>query len=226
MGILLALCMYIIYAALMGRIAWRILTIWEGFKHSDGVPSSTNDSASALKASADIFLLSRLFRMSPLLWIGEWLFHLSFVLVILRHLRYVLEPVPGWVKALQPLGIWAGYVLPFSLAYILIVKTAVEKKKYTSSSNIFLLGILFLISVTGLLMKTLLHPDIAGIKHFTIGIFSFSPGILPASPPFVLHFVTALLFLTYLPAHIFAAPLSILDAQKRKDGLHFLMHRR
>jgi nitrate reductase gamma subunit len=172
----------------------------------------------------DILILSRLFRANRRLWIGEWIFHLSFFMVILRHLRYVLNPVPEWISSLQPAGIFGGYVLPFSLLYILTVKIANEKEKYISILNFFLLGILLLISITGLLMRTIMRPDIVQIKHFAIGLFGFAPGLPPESWLFYLHFIMVFFLLVCLPTHIFAAPFSVLYARERKDGLKLLMH--
>ena len=45
----------------------------------------------------DVVFLGRVFVVNPALWFGEWVFHASFLLVLLRHLRYFLDPVPAWV---------------------------------------------------------------------------------------------------------------------------------
>ncbi|MGD0282128.1 MAG: hypothetical protein ABSB95_07180, partial [Dissulfurispiraceae bacterium] len=95
----------------------------------------------ALKTAGDIFFLTRLLKTNDVLWFGEWLFHCSFLLVVLRHLRYVLYPVPGWVAFLQPAGIIAGYLLPAALLYILISKLAVERS-YAPLYNLFLVVLL------------------------------------------------------------------------------------
>ena len=40
-----------------------------------------------------------------ILWLGGWLFHVSFLLIVLRHLRYFTYPIPGWVMSFQQIGI-------------------------------------------------------------------------------------------------------------------------
>lgn len=224
MGMLLALFAYGAYAVFTGRIAWRILIVLESSKHSEGRPSLKRTPITLPKAMGDMFLFSRLFHVNPRLWIGEWVFHLSFLLVLLRHLRYVVRPVPEWVSALQPVGICAGYVLPVSLLYILAMKLEVEEKKYVSSFNFFLLAIVFFMSITGLLMRTLARPDIAAVKNYMIGIFIFAPSVLPDGAIFGIHFITALVLLAYLPTHTFSAPFSVMEARRREDGLWLLMH--
>jgi len=224
MGILLALCTYCAYAIFTCRIVWRILTVLERSAHFNRDVLSKTPPVTILKAAVDIFFFPRLFRLNPRLWIGEWIFHLSFLLVILRHLRYMVSPMPEWVSVLQPFGICAGFTLPFSLLYILAVKGVVEKKRYVSSFNVLFLGMMLFMSITGIMMRTVVRTDIVAIKNYMIGIFSFAPGILPKSALFGIHFATALCLLAYLPAHVFAAPLSVLSAREREDGLKSLMH--
>lgn len=225
MGILLASCAYGAYVVFTYRIVWRIVLLCGPSPRRERNAVLRGQTALALaKSMGDIFLLSRLFRTNPRLWIGEWIFHLSFLLVILRHLRYIVNPVPEWVFALQPVGICAGYVLPFSFLYILSVKLALEKKKYLSSFNFFFLGLLLIISFTGLLMRIIVRPDIVRIKDFMIGIFTFAPGISPEGCLFGLHFIVAFVFLVCLPTHIFAAPFSVLNARQRDAGLKSLLH--
>ena len=85
--------------------------------------------------------LGRVFMVNPALWFGEWIFHASFLLVLLRHLRYFLNPVPAWVWSMQTPGLIAGYILPLSLAYILIIRLLTTREKYASPANMVLLGL-------------------------------------------------------------------------------------
>ena len=224
MGILLALCAYGAYMVFAYRIAWRIMIVWQGSSDTGSDSPFRTTPVTASRAIGDILFFSRLFCVNPRLWIGEWIFHSSFLLVVLRHLRYVANPIPEWVFALQPIGIGAGYVLPFSLLYILSVKLALEKKKYMSNFNFFFLGLLLIISFSGLLMRITVRPDMVPIKDFMIGIFTFAPGLSPEYGLFSLHFIAAFVFLVCLPTHIFAAPFSVVNARQRDAGLKSLMH--
>lgn len=176
-----------------------------------------------MKGIGDIVFLTRLLKANDVLWIGEWLFHVSFFFVTVRHLRYFLEPVPACIAFLQTAGIIAGYLLPFTLLYILVVKLVLERA-YVSSYNFFLLCLIFLLSATGLAMKLFLRVDIVAVKFFVQGFLRFSPEAAPGSLLFAAHVLLSLLLLLYLPTHLFTAPFTMLDAREREDGLRALLH--
>jgi len=151
-------------------------------------------------------------------------FHATFLLVMLRHLRYFMDPVPAWVWDLQLPGLIAGYVLPVSLVYILIVRSCSEREKYSSPANMLLLALLLAISGMGVLMHALFKPDLVGVKQFSLGILSFTPAPLPGGALFPMHVVLVLVVIALLPTHIVAAPLVMLEARRRDLGLPKVMH--
>ena len=109
---------YAVYAAFWIRFLMHGLIWWRATRTL--LPSGPVWTGSRIKAGAmtllDMAFLGRVFVVNPSLWFGEWVFHASFLLVILRHLRFFLNPVPGWVWAVQTPGLIAGYILPLSLA--------------------------------------------------------------------------------------------------------------
>jgi nitrate reductase gamma subunit len=121
-------------------------------------------------------------------------------------------------------GIVAGYILPFSLLLILILRVSKSKDRYTSIYNYFLTGLLFVISLTGLLMRNFFHPDLIDVMDFIMGIVTFRPEALPESFLFVLHFSLFLLLVPYIPLHLFTAPLVTMEAQRREQGLDMVLH--
>lgn len=225
MGILLTLAAYGVIVIFLGVSFSRFLTLWRAERTvlRFAPPGSRLTPLLVLKMVGDVFFLTRLLKTNDLLWLGEWLFHCSFVLVALQHLRFVLNPVPEWVRLLQPFGLVAGYLLPLSLLYILFMKIGREKG-YFPSYNFFLLLLLFLIAVTGLLMRTVFRTDTVAVKGFVTGIFSFTPVNSPDGIPFIIHFVLALLLVAFLPSHIFAAPFVIMEARKREEELRMILH--
>lgn len=179
---------------------------------------------SFLKAALDILLLRRLLKVNDVLWVGEWIFHMSLLILMLRHLRYFLEPVPGLVAALEIPGIIAAWLLPASLLYICIMKLLIEKKPYLSSYNFILLGIVMALCISGLLMKYVFPSDLVDIKYFTLSLVTFRSADPPADITFLSHFLFFLVLLLSLPAHIVAAPLTLLDARLRDEELPYLLH--
>jgi len=224
MGILLTLSTYAVLGIFFILLCGKLLTLWKAARTVRGyAPSPSFTPRLVMKVAGDILFLSRLLNTNDLLWIGEWLFHCTFVLVVLRHLVFFLSPVPGWVAFLQPFGIFAGYLLPLSLIYILTVKLNREEG-YFPSYNFFLLILLLLLSMTGILLRTVFKADLVAVKGFVLGILSLSPQSVPLDFLFLMHFSLVLVVILYVPTHIFAAPLVMLDARQREEELRRLMH--
>ena len=228
-GIVLVIFAYICYAVFVLRVIWRIVLLLKIRENRSPAPQyggfqGRTTFITMLKMGRDIVLLARLFRVNPLLWIGEWTFHAVFILVLVRHLWFIVDNPSDWLLNLESLGGIAGYLLPVALIYVLIIKLAVERKKYFSTGNFILLLLLLFQSATGLTMKNFIHPDIVDIKIFISRalVFQFQPA--PESWLFIIHFITAFIFLAYLPAHIFAAPLSIMEARKQEEVLDKIIH--
>lgn len=226
MGTIIIIAVYGVYAAFWIRFFLHTLAWWRG-RAEDLVavlprrPSALTTWALTLR---DVVLFWRLLKVNPALWVGEYLFHATFLLVSLRHLRYFLEPVPMWVWGLQIPGLIAGYVLPFSLVYILAVRFFSEREKYSSPANMLLLSLLLAISVIGVLMHAFFKPDLVGVKLFVLGILSLAPAPLPGSALLLLHLVFVLVAVALLPSHIVTAPLVMLEARRRDLGLPEVMH--
>jgi nitrate reductase gamma subunit len=229
MQIILFLAAYVVYAAFLYRIIFHVL-VWIRATGHYGVSPAPNPGESARVCAVsglDILFFRRLFASSKMLWLGSWTFHISFVIVILRHLRYFLNPVPACITFIQPFGVVAGYTLPASLLYLMLLRLLGRKRyvsKYVSYYNFFLLGLLFSISSIGLLMHLYFVPDLPDVKEFVLGMLTFRPEPVPGSTLFIIHFVLVLFLLPYLPTHFFSAPLVIAEARKREEGLNEVLH--
>ena len=226
MGTVLTIAACGVYAAFWIRFFAHLL-LWR--RAARRLPPSVaaasgSRGAAFLLLLRDIALFWRLLKVNPGLWIGEWVFHLSFVLVVLRHLRYFLNPVPGWVWDLQLPGLIAGYLLPVALLSILLVRLFAKQEKYTSPANMLLLVLLLLISVIGVTMHGFLTPNLVEVKLFAYGITTLRPAAFPEGALFFTHFVLALLFVLLVPTHIVAAPLVMYEAGRRDLGLRRMMH--
>ena len=186
--------------------------------------ASETGTKACLLTLADIIFFGRLLVVNPALWTGEWFFHMSFFLVLVRHLRFFLNPVPGWVWLAQTPGLIAGYLLPVSLMYVLFVRLFTKLEKYASPANMLFLMLMLLISAIGLLMSIYYKPDLVDVKLFILGIMSLTPRDLPNSILFVLHFSLVLILIPFLPTHIITAPLVMMESRKRKQSLRLVMH--
>jgi nitrate reductase gamma subunit len=226
LGKILIVAAYAVYVAFWLRVFMHFLVWWRAGRRFAGPRASRGwTSAKAYAFTVlDIVFFGRLFKGGAALWFGEWIFHFSFLLVMLRHLRFFLTPVPDWVWWAQTPGLIAGYLLPLSLAYILVVRLLTKLEKYASPPNLLLLGLVLVISSTGVLMHGWFKPDIVGAKLFVFGILSMKQAALPESLLFVTHFVLVLVLIPFLPTHIFTAPLVMLEARKREQARRMVMH--
>jgi nitrate reductase gamma subunit len=168
--------------------------------------------------------LRRLLMVNPALWIGEWVFHAALFVIILRHLRYFLNPVPAWVVWAQTPGWIAGFLLPGALLYILAIRLLTGREKFSSPVNLLMLVDVLAIAVTGLLMSTRYRADLTAVKLFALGIVTFTPLPPPLSVLFLSHIGLVLALLLYVPSHVFTAPLVMMDAQSRERELRRVLH--
>jgi len=222
MGLFLATCSYFAFGIFCWRVVWRFIL---RLRIGSETPTEVNDTcASWVTGIVDILFLRRLFRVNKGLWIGEWMFHVSFVLVFLRHLRYVLQPGGGGLGFIQPFGVAAGYALPFSLLYILLYRLVVERGRYVSAQNLFLTAMILLTGATGVLLRGYFGADVIQVKYFMLRLFALAPVDPPADRFFAVHFMSAIVFLPFVPAHIFAAPLSLFEARQREEAREGLLH--
>ena len=156
--------------------------------------------AAAVRMGAEVLLFRSLFRNTrtdvaenrayfgdaKLLWLAAIAFHWSMLVILLRHLRLFLEPIPGWVLLLQradgffQIGTPELYLsdLAFvaALAYLLWRRFGDPAIRYISLATDYLCLFLLLgAGVTGLLMRHFGKVDVAAIKQFALGLVTFSP---------------------------------------------------
>ncbi len=225
LGKILTGAAYLIYVVFWVRFLVHAL-VWCRVERR--LPAPPAASRSRLKAcslaAGDIIFFGRLFKVNPALWFGEWVFHVSLLFVLLRHLRFFLDPVPGWVWSVQFAGMIAGYILPLSLIYILVIRLFTKRERYASPANVFLLALVLVISSLGLIMHLWMTPNLVDVKLFTLGLACFKPAPAPESLWFAAHFFLVLVLAAFLPTHIVTAPLVMMEARKREQALPLVMH--
>jgi len=224
MTIVVITAVYAAYIVFWARFLMHALVWWRAVQRSSPeVPAPSSIKACAL-TFLDSVLFARLFRVDPALWFAEWSFHASLLLVLLRHLRYFLDPVPAWVWAVQTPGLIAGFLLPFTLGLVFAIRSSRRDEQYTSRPNMILLLLVLLLSVKGLVMNLWLRPNLVDVKLFVLGILRLDPSPLPAQGLFLIHFAMALLLFAFIPTHIFTAPIVMMEARKRQQALRLVMH--
>jgi nitrate reductase gamma subunit len=122
------------------------------------------------------------------LWAGAVAFHWTFLIVLLRHLRFFAEPVPSFVLALQsldglfkigvPVLYFTGAILLASVTYLFLRRVVIPQLSYISlMADYFPLFLIMAIAGSGILMRHFYKVDLLAVKQLTMGLISFQPEI-------------------------------------------------
>lgn len=185
-----ALLFYFAIAVFIGGVGLRILRYaWAPAPLKiPTTPAPTTTGGVVLRMGTEVFFFHSLFKSNKWIWLFGIIFHVALALVILRHLRYFLDPVPAWVVFIQPFGLYAAFAMVLGLAGLWARRVLVERIRYISSpSDHLMLGLLLAIALTGLATTYIWPTDITAIKLFFTGLFRFDFHPLPLQPLLLLH---------------------------------------
>jgi nitrate reductase gamma subunit len=147
------------------------------------------------------------------LWLGGLAFHWTFLIVVLRHFRFFMEPTPWFVTFMQDLdgllqvGVPVLYItdviLLGAVTYLLLRRIINQQVRYISlEGDYFPLFIILGIGITGVMMRYLpsARVDIIAVKELAMGLLAFNPSI-PAGigATFYIHLFLVSLLLAYFP---------------------------
>ncbi|HHY25177.1 MAG TPA: sulfate reduction electron transfer complex DsrMKJOP subunit DsrM [Desulfitobacterium dehalogenans] len=170
------------------------------------IENPTSNIGVIIRMAMEVFLFRSLFRNSKTelrngengpqlahgsnkwLWLFGLMFHWSLLIILIRHLRLFLEPVPAVISSLDSLdsffqiGLPALYITDIlivaALTFLFLRRVVVPQVKTISlAADYFPLFLLMGIAATGMLMRYIFRVDIAGIKEFAVGLLTFTPHI-------------------------------------------------
>ncbi len=151
------------------------------------------------------------FGENKFLWLGAIAFHWSLLMILLRHLRLLVQPVPSWVLALQRMDGFFQVTTPdlyvsdvivlAGLAYLLFRRLRDPLVRYISLfTDYFALYLLLGVAISGVLMRYFVRPDVTSVKQFALGLASFHPIIPQDLSAFVfVHVVLVSALAAYFP---------------------------
>lgn len=145
------------------------------------------------------------------LWAAAMAFHWAMLVVVLRHFRFFVEPVPVWVGWLQvadgffQVGVPVVYattaLFMAGLLYLLARRFFDPKVRYISlASDYFSLFLLLGVGLSGVLMRHFDKVDIVQVKTAIAGWCSFEP-VVPAGvgSTYFVHVFLVSSLLVYFP---------------------------
>ncbi len=160
------------------------------------------------------------YQLEIFLWVGALAFHYAFLTVILRHMRFFLEPVPWCLQLLEtvdsffrieiiypqfqfglPAVYLSGIVLLAAVVYLAVRRIVIPSVRYISlASDYFPLILIFGIAFTGILMRYVTKIDINAAKQLTLGLVTLHPTVPEGiGSIFYIHLFFVCTLLAYFP---------------------------
>jgi nitrate reductase gamma subunit len=148
---------------------------------------------------------------SRLLWASALAFHYSFLVILLRHLRFFVEPVPaatallesldGFFQLASPALFLSDVLVVAALAYLLGRRLASPLVRYISlPADYFALFLLLGVAGSGILMRYVTKVDLVAAKQLALGLVMLRPTV-PADVglPFYVHVFFVSVLFAYFP---------------------------
>ena len=145
------------------------------------------------------------------MWLTALAFHWALLMILLRHLRLLVEHVPAFVNGLErldgffqigaPQVYLSDAVLLGALAYLIARRFRDPLVRYISLfTDYFALLLLLGIAVSGVLMRYFVRADISGVKQFVLGVAAFRPIVSNTlGPVFLVHLLLVCALAAYFP---------------------------
>lgn len=169
------------------------------------------------------------------LWLGGLTLHWSLLIILFRHSRLLIEPVPSVVLFVQELdGIFqlamptlyiTDFIILIALTYLFFRRVIYPQMRYISlPSDYFAVLLLLGVALSGILMRLFYKVDIVGVKELAIGVLTLHPTIPEGvGLPFYIHLFLASTLLAYFPfsklmhaAGVFLSPTRNLKNNSRR----------
>ena len=145
------------------------------------------------------------------LWLGGLAFHWTFLIILIRHFRLFLEPVPIPIKIMESLDGFFQVGAPVlyltdliflgAVTFLFLRRVIIPQVRYISlAADYFPLFLIGAIGSSGVLMRYFLKTDVVGIKELTMGLITFSP-VVPQTigTLFYIHLFLVSALFAYFP---------------------------
>ena len=177
------------------------------------------------RMALEIFLFRSLFRNTKVdilqkrpvygsakwLWFFGLLFHWSLLIIVLRHLRFFIEPIAPWINGLSAvdgffeIGIPTLYLsdaaILAGLSFLFLRRVVVPQVRYISLfTDYFSLLLILGVVSTGLLMRHFFPADLLQVKNLALGWVTFSP-VVPKGigTVFYIHLCFVFVLMAWFP---------------------------
>jgi nitrate reductase gamma subunit len=133
------------------------------------------------------------------LWLAGLAFHWSFLIILVRHLRFFIEKVPASIQLIEgldsflqigaPLLYMTDAVILLAVTYLFLRRVGIPQMRYLSLiADYFPLFLILGIAVSGVLMRYFYKTDIVNVKVLAMGLISLKPAV-PAETIGVIFYI-------------------------------------
>jgi nitrate reductase gamma subunit len=150
-------------------------------------------------------------QSDKLLWLGALAFHWCLLIILLRHLRYFLEPTPALVRYLEhldgffqltaPTFLLSSALFAAALLFLLARRLLDPQVRYISlPADYFALFLLLGVAASGIFMRYITKTDLLAIKQLSMGLVTLRP-VVPEGVglPFYFHLFLVCVLFAYFP---------------------------
>jgi len=151
------------------------------------------------------------YASSKWLWMAGLIFHWSLLVIVLRHYRFFLASIPGFVESLESVDGFLQITLPtlyitdlllvLAVTFLVLRRLASAQMRIISlSTDYFPLFLILAIALSGISMRYLDKVDIVAVKVLVQGLVSFqfdAPGEIGAI--FYVHLFLVCVLASYFP---------------------------
>lgn len=145
------------------------------------------------------------------LWLFGLIFHYSFLVVLIRHVRFFVVDVPFVIEIVEALdsffqaGVPLVYITGISLfagaTFLFIRRIVIPQVRYISlPADYFPLFLIIAIAISGILMRYFTKVDVVAVKNLTMGLVTLSP-VVPEGigSIFYVHLFLVCVLFAYFP---------------------------
>lgn len=145
------------------------------------------------------------------LWLAGLAFHWSLFIILFRHLRLFMEPVPapvafvqsvdGFLQVALPTIMITDIVIVIALSFLVLRRLVSPRLRYISLPADYLADLLILgIATTGILMALVFRVDLVSVKELAMGLIRLHP-VVPSGLTliFFIHLFLVSTLIAYFP---------------------------
>jgi nitrate reductase gamma subunit len=157
-------------AGVIGRMALEILLFRSLFRNT----------------RVDIYDKRPVYGSAKWLWFFGLLFHWSLFIVLVRHMRFFIEPVAPFINGLAaidgyfeigtPTFFLSDAAILLGLTFLFLRRVVIPQLRYISLfTDYFSIFLILGVAITGILMRGFFSVDIEQVKNVAIGWVTFTP---------------------------------------------------